>query len=333
MPANKEAFIRYRIIDGCLRDKQKRYPGIDELAAACEEVLGTGFSISTIQKDIYAMRFDEGLNYNAPIEYDRYNKGYCYTDANYTISSIPLNGDEINAIEFATGILEQFKGTGLHEQFDNAVEKILQVLSIRKILKNEQSEKVIQVEKAQWFKGSEHLSVLLDYIRKNTVINFDYNSFERDVAKNHELHPYLLKEYRNRWYVIGYHPVYQSVRTFGIDRISNLKATSQSFSMIKDFDPDVYFKHCIGITLAEKPVEVVLSFSALGGKYVKTQSLHETQKILIDTKDELRVSINVMPCYELKMLILGYGDEVKVIKPKFLADDIKQTLKKSLDNY
>ena len=334
MPANKEALIRYRIIDGALRDKQKPYPTLGEIVELCENVLGKSFSESTIQKDIYALRNDQGLNYNAPIEFSRQHSGYYYTEDSYTIASIALTGGELNAIEFAAGILEQFKGTELHGEFDNAVEKILQTLSIRKILKNEQIEKIIQVEKASYFKGTEYLSQLIEIIKKSQVVSFDYHSFERDGAKRHTLHPYLLKEYRNRWYLVGYHPEYKAIRTFGIDRMDNLKSGKEKYTMIEKFDPIAYFKHSFGISISDnKPEEVILSFAPLEGKYIKSQTIHSTQKIITDTDKELRISINVMVSYELQMQIMSYGDQVKVIKPASLAKTVKEMHKKAAEKY
>lgn len=333
MPANKEALIRYRIIDGALRDKQKPYPTLGEIVELCENVLGKSFSESTIQKDIYALRNDQGLNYNAPIEFSRLHNGYYYTEDSYTIASIALTGAEINAIEFAAGILEQFKGTDLYNEFDNAVEKILQTLSIRKILKSEQIEKIIQVEKAFYFKGTELLSQLVEIIKKSQIISFDYHPFERDVKK-HTLHPYLIKEYRNRWYLIGYHPEHKAVRTFGIDRISHLKTGKEKYVMIENFDPSTYFKHSFGISITDNiPEVVILSFSPLEGKYIKNQSIHATQKIILDNDKELRISINVMVSYELQMQLLGYGDQVKVIKPASLAKTVKAMHQKALERY
>ena len=334
MPANKEALIRYRIIDGALRDKQKPYPTLAEIVELCEKVLGKNFSESTIQKDIYALRNDQGLKYNAPIEFNRQNKGYYYTDANYTIASIALTGGEINAIEFAAGILEQFKGTELYGDFDNAVEKILQTLSIRKILKNEQIERIIQVEKAHYFKGTEYISQLIEIIKKSQIISFDYYSFERSDTKKHTLHPYLLKEYRNRWYLVGYHPAYKAIRTFGIDRMDNLIAGKEKYKMIGNFNPITYFKYSFGISIYDnKPEEVVLSFTPMEGKYIKNQSLHQSQKIITDTVRELRISIQVIVSHELQMQLLSYGDQVKVIKPTSLAKTIEEMHKRAGERY
>ncbi|HEX8517872.1 MAG TPA: WYL domain-containing protein [Bacteroidia bacterium] len=334
MPANKEALARYKIIDSALRDKRKPYPTLEEIVSTCEEVLGKTFSKSTIQKDILALRFDESLNYNAPIEFSRQHGGYYYKDENYSIASIALTGSEIDAIEFAAGILEQFKGTDLYGEFDHAVEKILQTLSIRKILKNEQIEKIIQVEKASYFKGTQYLSELVKMIKQSQVITFDYHSFERDHPNKHILHPYLLKEYRNRWYLTGYHPEKKAIRTFGVDRIENIKASKEAYIMQEDFDPINYFKYSFGISTTDnKPEEVVLSFTPNEGKYIKNQTIHHTQEILKDTTKELRISIKVMVSYELRMQIMGYGHNVKVIKPASLAKEIKEMHEQAVRRY
>ena len=334
MPANKEALIRYRIIDGALRDKQKPFASLGEIVQLCENVLGKSFSESTIQKDIYSLRFDAGLNYNAPIEFSRQNKGYHYTDPNYTISSIALSGDEVNAIELAAGILEQFKGTQLYTDFDNAVEKILQTLSIRKILKSDQVEKIIQVEKVSYFKGIESITTLIEFIRKSQTITFDYHSFERETPLTHTISPYLLKEYRNRWYLVGLHSEYKQIRTFGIDRIANVRPCKEKFVLLEGFDPVIFFRHAFGISiLSNKPEEIVLSFTPMQGKYIKSQSLHHTQEILADNEKELRVKIRVLVSYELQMQILSYGDQVKVLKPASLAKEIKEMHGRAFKQY
>jgi len=93
------------IIDSCLTDRYKPFPSIFDLMEKCEVRLGKQFSVSTIQKDIKAMKEDEELGYMAPIRYSRSEDGYYYADENYTIKKVPLNSDEIESLEFAAGIL------------------------------------------------------------------------------------------------------------------------------------------------------------------------------------------------------------------------------------
>jgi predicted DNA-binding transcriptional regulator YafY len=78
---------------------------------------------------------------------------------------------------------------------------------------------------------------------------------------------------------------------------------------------------------------VVLSYEAFQGNYIKTQPIHNSQKILVDNDDELRISIRVIPNYELEEQILKQGERVKVVEPKWLQDSIKERLKKALEQY
>ena len=113
MPANKYALLRYRIIDKCIRNKYRPYPSKEDLRQACEDALYNSLderiSDSTIEKDLFAMRNEEGLGYMAPIKYSRELNGYFYTDPEYSINDIPLNEEDIDAIKFAALTLSQFK--------------------------------------------------------------------------------------------------------------------------------------------------------------------------------------------------------------------------------
>ena len=91
MPFNKEAYLRYKIIDACISSNNNSYPTMDDIRQSCEDKLGKKFSVPTIQKDINAMKTDELLGFNAPVRFSRHHKGYYYADKNYSINSIPLN--------------------------------------------------------------------------------------------------------------------------------------------------------------------------------------------------------------------------------------------------
>ena len=111
MPKNKEALIRYRVINRCLLDKT--YVTRRELKEACEKALDIyPIGERTIDADINAMRHDNRLGYMAPIKMDRRRGVYYYEDPAYSIDNIPLNEDELESIVFASKLLEQFKGSG-----------------------------------------------------------------------------------------------------------------------------------------------------------------------------------------------------------------------------
>ena len=334
MPKNKDAYTRYRLIDEALKNKQRPYPSLPELADKCEELLGKRVSISTVQKDIYAMRFDEGLNFFAPIDYNKTQKGYYYSDPQYSISKLPLKQEDLYALEFAAGLLRQFKDFPILKQFDNTIGRLLQAVQISRSLYGTEITDFIQVERPSYSEGTDHLEKILKAITDNYEINFDYHNFSKAKTSQHKLHPYLVREYRNRWYLTGYSPTHDRILTFGLDRISHLNVSRTPFVKQATFDARKFFYHSFGITVNDLiPVKVELSFSPLEGLYIKAQPIHHTQKILKDTKKEFRIVIDVIPSHELNMQLLSYGENVKVIKPVQLKKEIQETLKKALNNY
>ena len=334
MPINKEAFIRYRIIDECIRNKYRPYPSMDDLREKCEDKLGTSFSESTIQKDIKAMKEDPLLGYEAPIKYSKRHNGYYYSDPNFTIAAIPLNDNDIQAIEFAAATLQQFKGIQLFEDFDGAVDKIFNAVSMRTMLEEDEINQMIQFEKVPFFKGSEYLGSLLEAIQNRQVIEFDYLKFDSTESKHHVVHPYMLKEYRHRWYLIGMTDKNDYITTFGLDRMQNIEVNELPFRFNHDFDPKLYYKYSYGVTTFEgEPKKVVLSFTPAQGKYIETQPLHHTQTILKQNDKEFRIELEVGITIELVQDILRFGDQVKVIKPKKLVEEIKERLEKGLEGY
>ena len=332
MPVNKEAFIRYRLIDQCLRNTRSPFPNSQTLMNVFEDKLGKSFSLRTIVSDIKSMTEDEELGYNAPIKFSKKEGGYHYTDPNFTIASVSLTNKDIQAIEFATSVLQQYKGVGIFAQFDDAVDKILNTISIRDLFKEAESKKIIQIEKIPYFKGGEWLSLLLSAIKEHEVVSFVYQKYNSSEGKELLVHPYLLKEYRNRWYLIGLTDRKNLISIYGLDRMSKLKITKDKYRYSHDFDHQIYFKHAYGITTFESQPELIeLSFSSVYGQYILNQPMHETQITLVDDAHEIRVSLEVGVTPELIRDILGMGTNVKVIKPssliKLIQKDLTQTLK------
>jgi predicted DNA-binding transcriptional regulator YafY len=335
MPLNKEAFIRYRILDQCLSNKKKPFPKIFDFMRAYEEVLGKSFSQRTINLDLQAMRDDMALGFMAPIKYSRQYNGYYYEDENYSISSIKLSETELDSIGFATKVLQQYKGIGLFNQFDEAVDKIMNAISIKNILTDKEETEIIQLEKIHSFKGSEWLNIILNAIKNHEVINISYKKFSSDEMKELVVHPYLLKEYRNRWYMIGMTDRKKLVSTYGLDRIDKIVVLpKEKFIFSPDFNASIYFKHAYGITTFEgKPHKVQLRFENNFAKYILTQPMHETQKVLKQNAQNLDIEIEVGITPELIQDILSYGNKVQVLRPKILIEQIKKSLEDTTAHY
>jgi len=331
----KNAQLRYRIIDRSMRNKYKRFPTKQDLRQACEEALygeGIGENIcdSTIEKDLYAMRMD----HDAPIKYSKIEKGYFYADENYSIDNIPLSEDDIDAIKFATTTLMQFKDVGMFKQFGFAIDKIFDRVHISSNPLEESVDNFVQFESVPETIGTEFLPDILKAIKEKLIIHFNYTSFISEKTKPRKVVPLLLKEYRNRWYLISFSLSKKKVITFGLDRISDLELTEDYFIETIEFNPDLYFKHSIGITsFDEKPEKIIFKIDKIGGKYLESQPIHQSQEIIKEGKKRNTYQLKVLLSEELKRFFLSYGNQIEVIAPEKLRNTIKNEITEMSELY
>lgn len=336
MPLNKEAVLRYAIIDRCLCNRFRLYPSMEELKRVCEEELGKEFSTSTIQKDIKAMKEDELLGYLAPIKFSKSHNGYYYADPEYSIRKIGLNDGEIEAIEFATGILEQFKGARVNEAFNNAIDKVLTSVTVKKAERYNGLKHAIQMENTTPLKGMEHMDKLVEAIKEKLVINFVHYSYQEKRWRVNTVHPYLLKEHRNRWYLIGYSEKHKETRMFGIDRIFEPVFTKKPFHESKHTDSRLEFRDKIGInTLGKEKREVIkLWVSGAISNYIKSMPLHQSQQTIEQfANGAMLIALEIIPTFELISTILSYGKDMSVESPNWLKNKLIEELQTSLGNY
>jgi predicted DNA-binding transcriptional regulator YafY len=335
MPRVKNALLRYRVIDKCLRNKYKPYPSKQDLRHACEDLLfgssiGEHISDSTIEKDLYAMR----MEHDAPIKYSKRYDGYYYTDAAFSMNSVPLSEDDIESIKFAASTLAQFKDTALFKQFGFTLGKILDRVAMQEHQTQSKSEDVVQFETGVSSQGSELLSPLLHAIEGGKVVYFYYESFLSGERKKRKVTPLLLKEYRNRWYVITYDMVKKNVITYGLDRMSELEESEELGVKPPEFNPDTYFKYAAGITVKdEPPKKVVFHANAIAAKYIQSQPFHGSQTILAEDASATTFELNVILSEELIRDFLSYGSEIEVVEPAELRSILLERHQAAFRNY
>ncbi|MCJ8291226.1 MAG: WYL domain-containing protein [Flavobacteriales bacterium] len=330
MPHIKNALIRYRIIDKCLGNKYKPYPSKRDLREACEESLfgsidGVHICDSTIEKDMFSMK----MEHDAPIKYSRANGGYFYEDPDFSINDIPLTEDDLSAIAFAAKTLSQFRDVDLFKQFGNAIDKIVGRVEVTQ----EGGEQFIQFEQSLSDTGSEFLSPILGAIKQSLWVSFDYTSFVSGRTKARKVIPLLLKEYRNRWYLISFDDAKKDFITYGLDRMIELEILTESAERPENFKPENYFKYAVGITSGnEDPSEVRFSAKPVAAKYISSQPFHSSQELLKETSDQSEFSLTVNISEELIRSLLSYGGEVKIIEPPALVKEIKRRAQSILEN-
>lgn len=321
----KHAQIRFRVIDKSLRNPYRPFPSKEDLRQACEEAIfgsihGEHICDSTIEKDLFAMR----MEHDAPIKYSKREKGYFYEDPEFTIDNIPLSMDDVDALKFAANTLIQFKNVPIFNQFEFAMQKILDRVEASHQLQTPDAD-FIQFEQGSNEISQSYLNQLMAAIQDRLQVKFVYQNFVGGQKKERKLEPYLLKEYRNRWYVIGFDWEKEKVITYALDRIEDLEVLSEKHVHEKDFDPEQFFQHTIGITVGDgNPEKVVFKADNIASKYITSQPLHESQKIIKEGKSRTTFELNVWITEELIRLILSYGGAIEVKSPKSLRTELKK---------
>lgn len=182
--------------------------------------------------------------------------------------------------------------------------------------------------------GTNHMAGLIHAIQKKLIVEFNYIKYWDSSKSTRKVKPISLKESRNRWYLIGEDGRDGKIKNFSLDRISNLSITSDKFKPVT-YDVNKEFKDCFGIINGsdEEPIEVILSFTLEQGRYIQSLPIHHSQQVVVENRDEIRFGYFIKPTLDFKMEILSYGNQVKVISPESLQDQIKNQLMNAFKRY
>lgn len=335
MATNKNALIRYRTIDKCLQNRQRRWTLVD-LIDTCSDALyeyegkPTLVSKRTVQLDIQTMR-SEKLGYNAPIIcYDK--KYYVYEDPNYTITDIPLTTTDMEVLSETMLMLRQFKDFSLFRDMDGIIQKLEDKIHSS----GKQETAIIHLEKNEKLKGLQFLDTLYQAILKEVVLVISYQSFNARQKSAMTIHPYLLKEFNNRWFLIGRKEGQDKLMTLALDRIISIDMNLDLRYDKRDFDADRHFEHTIGVTVLSDTDLIDIHFTAdrKNAPYIITKPFHHSQEIT-EHHDDGRVSfrMRVHHNFEVERLILGFGEGLVVNSPRKLKGRIKSKLRRALELY
>ena len=334
MPKNKSASIRYRIIDDCINNRRKPCPSLKYLADRCSDLLFTNVSESTIEKDIAAMKKPVPFGYNAPIVYSKVNKGYVYSENGFSISELNLQDSEWDALNFAAQLLYQYRDVPIFTNFKMAIDRINTGFSLGLNVEDPIINQTVQFERSVETKGMEWINSIFQSVLNKYAVAFTYHNIYKKEIKCYKIVPYLLKEHRNRWYLIGWSNDKNKYVTFGLDRISDLIIIEQSHQKRLDFNPDGFFQYATGIMEgADKPTEVTLIIKHPISELVLLEPLHESQTIISHKTNQIKLIVTVFINEEFYLKILGMGINCIVIKPASLRNKIKSFIEEMKANY
>lgn len=318
MPANKNALIRYKTIDNCLRNRYRRWT-LEDLVDACSDALydmegiTKGVSVRTIQSDIQIMRSDK-LGYNAPIEvYD--HKYYRYSDADYSITNMPLSQNDYELIQEAVDMLRQLEGFDQFAEMADMVSRLQDRLAITRTGRKP----IINFDSMPNLKGLSFLNPLYNYIARRQTLLINYKTFRMNKQQEFIVWPYLLKEFRNRWFLFCSNASDMKLYNLALDRIVDIKPAEIPYRDNPQFDTEHFFDDIIGVSknIGDTPKTIKFKANNVQTNYILTKPMHPSQRIIRKESDgscvfEIDVVINI----ELFSVLMSYGPSIEVLSPQ-----------------
>jgi hypothetical protein len=257
---------------------------------------GIKISVRQLKRDLESLRDEFGLN----VKYSTARHGYFVKDDQLTFPYLMKILEYSQNAEILKDYLKE--GSNLFE--------------------------IIEFEDFNSFKGIQWIKDFTLAIKTCNELIIRYKRFDSEAIKEYNFHPYLLREYLNRWYVVGTLSDTAEIRTFGLDRIVDFQLTSEKFVRNKEIDIPGMFKRIIGIQVsASDKVELFeLECQPYMGNLLKTLPLHSSQKLIAETPDQITFSYRMIVNLELKQRLLMISNQAKIIKPLTLKKEIENML-------
>jgi predicted DNA-binding transcriptional regulator YafY len=229
--------------------------------------------------------------------------------------------------------LTQFKDIAIFKDYENAIEKVLDKVNFGGFRSGENVQ-YIQFENSPTVSGNEFLAPLLHGISTHKLVEFSYKSFKANEISKRVVEPYLLKEYKNRWYLVAREGASKIYKVFGLERMKDVHITCDQFERDARFDAKNYFTHSVGITTTpgNQPQNVRLRCHPVLLQYLESQPIHHSQKIEFLPEGGI-VSLFVEITYELEQFLLSFGSELTVLEPRILRESLIKKHQSAIDNY
>ena len=335
MSTNKNALLRYQILDRCFSDFKRKYE-IQDLVDAVNEVLydmyGSEVSVRQIRDDIKYMR--DRVTYNAPIEavpYDGKKCYYRYEDKNYSIFNNELSTEEVTTLRSTIEMLARFRDGSRNAW----LEEVISNLEFRFGIKTNQ-EHIVSFEQNEQLRGLNFLGELIDAIINHQPLKMTYRPYKGD-EQTMVIHPHYMKQYNTRWFLFGLedHGIYgMSPVNKALDRIVKFSIANVRFVENDKIDYETYFDDIVGVTHDRKHPDVehvVLKFAKERFPYVVSKPIHHSQQV-VNAKDGT-LSIDVRINRELEQNIFSFGQQVEVLSPEWFRNQIIEKYKEIIKIY
>ncbi|MDM8161481.1 WYL domain-containing protein [Labilibaculum sp. K2S] len=324
--------FRHEVIDTCLCNpfknwtKDRLIEKINEKLMDCHGI--DGICEKTFYNDIRNMKSEPPRGYDAPIEC--MNGAYIYTESDFTIQKDNLSDEDIESINKAIEVLSQFKQIGIHTELSSVKEKILGYKS-----NIDEVEHLIEFEQ-QEVKGMEFLSSLYPLIKEKKVIKIEYQSFRSSEPHEYIVHPYYLKQYKHRWYLVCYCESHEMIATYALDRFINItEIFDVNFREVEYKALKKRFENIIGVTKIVDHVlqQIEVWISKELAPYIETKKIHHSQVKLNEDDKGIVIALTLIPNYEFYSIIQSFGNSIEILSPVLVRDELALKLESASKMY
>lgn len=333
MPLTKDALTRFLAIDKCLQRGSKgyRYTAQSFLEAVNKVLEQKDLQVgrSQLYKDLQEME-----RQGAPIfknERNRYE--YYYADPDYNFGKHPISEEEKQYLLELLAMMKRWGDLPGYEVMEQTILKLQTFLGVKFA---GDAQQVVLFDTNVHLRGLEHLLALMNHINRKECLEVAYKPFDKELQR-FDFHPYVLKEYQQRWYCIGLNEQENNFWTLALDRLLSFHAGSKAYIAPRQ-DMREYFEDFIGVSLAWEPErrrleKVILRFTPERWKYIETKPLHPSQKKPKHTDKGVEVVYTLIPNRELKYEIMRLGPDVEVLEPEALRKEVAESLQKAASLY
>lgn len=174
--------------------------------------------------------------------------------------------------------------------------------------------------------GQVYLTPVVQAMQENRSLEITYQSFWNDSPSTFEVHPYCLKIFKQRWYMISFSPIRERILTYSLDRVQGMAITDKRFQMPDDFDGESFFANSYGIIVDDEidAERVRVKVCRSQDRYFKSLPLHSSQEEDEVTTDYTIFRFYIKPTFDFRQELLSYGGDIEVLEPEWLRDEFKE---------
>ncbi|BDD01645.1 WYL domain-containing protein [Persicobacter psychrovividus] len=335
MAVNRSALIRYKAIDKCLRDRAQKYSLEDLIEVTTQALIKAGelpegkrVGKRTLQLDLQMLRSDE-LGYNAKIQVqDR--KFYTYEDPDFSITKLPLTQNDFTRLSAVVDDLSEFQSFSYYQDIAGLIQRLGYKVEAHRF----PEQNIFQFEESDSESSLAFLAQISHAIQHRQAIELSYRDSKIADAQQIIFHPYLLKEFRGRWFVIGVRGVAVPVQALALDGIVEVRTSAIQYVANVNHDLDRYFQNIIGVSqpVDDQKEEVLLTVDLKQAPFVLSSPIHKSQEVLSYDESGLNLRLNLILNSDLEEELIRFGEGIKVLAPVKLQNRLRRRLQKMMEN-